>query len=44
MGSKRLKILDLQNHANQPMYSFDKDLILIYNGEIYNYLEIKMNL
>ena len=44
MGSKRLKILDLQNHANQPMYSFDKDLILIYNGEIYNYLEIKNEL
>ena len=44
MGSKRLKILDLQNHANQPMYNSNKNLTLIYNGEIYNYLELKNEL
>ena len=38
MGSKRLKIIDFQNQANQPMHNSNKDLTLIYNGEIYNYL------
>ena len=38
----RLKILDLNDRANQP-YIYKKNL-LIFNGEIYNYLEIKKNL
>ena len=37
--NSRLKILDKSSLANQPMTS-DKG-ILVFNGEIYNYLEIK---
>ena len=37
-GHTRLSIIDLDNEANQPM-EFD-DLILVFNGEIYNYKEL----
>ena len=37
--SSRLSIIDLDNRSNQPFKS--NDLILIFNGEIYNYLEIR---
>ena len=40
--ASRLKILDIEERSNQP-FKFD-ELILIYNGEIYNYLEIKNEL
>ena len=40
LGHRRLKIIDL-NTGDQPMYSFDKNIVLVFNGEIYNYLEIK---
>jgi hypothetical protein len=39
LGSNRLSIIDLSADANQPM-EFD-DLMIGYNGEVYNYLEIK---
>ena len=38
----RLKIIDLSNRSNQPFVL--KDNILIFNGEIYNYIEIKKKL
>ena len=38
----RLKIIDLDNRANQP-FRF-KNYILSFNGEIYNYLELKKHL
>ncbi len=38
----RLSIIDLNSRSNQP-YEF-KDKVLIFNGEIYNYLEIKKEL
>ena len=37
-GHTRLKIVDLDNEANQPMV-FD-DLLVVFNGEIYNYKEL----
>jgi asparagine synthase (glutamine-hydrolysing) len=40
----RLKIIDPSNDANQPMFSDDKRFILVYNGEIYNFLKIKSTL
>lgn len=40
--SSRLKIIDLNDRSNQPFFS--DDLVLIYNGEIYNYLEVKKEL
>ena len=42
LGHNRLSIIDLSDEANQPM-EFD-DLLIVYNGEIYNYLEIKNQL
>lgn len=38
----RLSIIDLSEFANQPMQ--DEDLVLVYNGEIYNFLEVRQSL
>jgi asparagine synthase (glutamine-hydrolysing) len=43
-GFRRLSIIDLSNEANQPMLSDDKQIVIVFNGEIYNYLEIKKEL
>lgn len=40
MGFKRLSIIDL-NTGMQPIYNEDKSIILICNGEIFNYRELK---
>ena len=40
----RLKIIDLSDNSNQPMFSEDKRFVISYNGELYNYLEIKKKL
>lgn len=40
----RLKIIDLSDESNQPMISSDGRFIISYNGELYNYLEIKKSL
>jgi asparagine synthase (glutamine-hydrolysing) len=42
IGHNRLSIIDLSEEANQPMH-FD-DFVIIFNGEVYNYLEIKKTL
>ena len=42
IGTTRLKILDLDKRSDMPM-KFD-DLIISFNGEIYNFLEIKEKL
>ena len=44
LGHRRLAIIDLDEHANQPFFSKDKNLVLIFNGEIYNFLKIKEEL
>lgn len=41
---RRLSIIDLSENGKQPMISSDKRWIISFNGEIYNYLEIKNNL
>ena len=41
ISMNRLKIIDLSNEANQPFKSKDKNITIIYNGEIYNYDELK---
>jgi asparagine synthase (glutamine-hydrolysing) len=43
-GHRRLSIIDLDSHAKQPMVSSCENFVLVFNGEIYNYLEIKKNL
>lgn len=40
-GHRRLSIVDLSESGNQPMFSHDRKYVLVFNGEIYNYLEIK---
>jgi asparagine synthase (glutamine-hydrolysing) len=44
IGHRRLAIIDLSEAASQPMVSKDERFILTYNGEIYNYKEIKKEL
>jgi len=44
IGHARLSIIDLSTAGNQPMKSVDGNLILTFNGEIYNYLEIRNEL
>jgi asparagine synthase (glutamine-hydrolysing) len=44
LGFRRLKILDLSDSANQPMVSQDKRFVFVFNGEIYNYLELRKEL
>ncbi len=40
----RLAILDTSDLGNQPMFSQDRSLCMVYNGEIYNYREIRKTL
>ena len=40
LAHRRLAIIDL-NTGQQPMFNKDKTLVIVFNGEIYNYLEIK---
>jgi|WetSurMetagenome_2_1015567.scaffolds.fasta_scaffold00255_21 asparagine synthase (glutamine-hydrolysing) len=44
MGHNRLSIIDLTSLANQPMWDGDHRYCLVYNGEIYNYLELRAEL
>ena len=41
LGHKRLSIIDLSSGANQPMLSADQNIVLAFNGEIYNFKEVK---
>lgn len=44
LGFRRLSILDLSEAGAQPLYSEDGNKILVFNGEIYNYTEIREDL
>ncbi len=41
LGQRRLSIIDLSAGGHQPMHTADGRYALIYNGEIYNYLELR---
>lgn len=41
LGHKRLSIQDLSEAGNQPMFSEDKQIVLTFNGEIYNFKELR---
>ncbi len=41
LGHNRLSIIDLSEAANQPFFSNDRRFCLVFNGEIYNYQELR---
>ncbi len=41
MGFRRLSIIDISETGDQPIYNEDKSLVLTFNGEIYNYRELR---
>jgi asparagine synthase (glutamine-hydrolysing) len=41
LGHLRLSIVDLNPESNQPFFSTCKQYVIIYNGEIYNYIELR---
>lgn len=44
LGHRRLSIIDLTTSGAQPMQSADGRYVIVFNGEIYNYLEIRREL
>src|SRR5262245_7144595 len=44
LGHRRLKIIDLSDSGRQPMTTADGRYTLIYNGELYNYRELRTQL
>ena len=44
LGFSRLSIIDLNSRSNQPMKTSNNEFIIVFNGEIYNYLEIRKEL
>ncbi len=44
LGFRRLSIIDLSPKGHQPMTNEDKTVWIIFNGEIYNYVELKKEL
>ena len=44
LGFRRLSIIDLSAHGSQPMFNEDKTISLVFNGEIYNFQELRKEL
>lgn len=44
LGHRRLSIIDVSTCGNQPIFNEDKSICVIFNGEIYNYEEIREEL
>jgi len=44
LGSRRLAIIDLTDEGTQPMTDVDGELRIVFNGEIYNYRELRVRL
>lgn len=44
LGSRRLKIIDLSERARMPMSNQDETIWLVFNGEIYNFLQLRKEL
>ncbi|MEL6562251.1 MAG: asparagine synthase (glutamine-hydrolyzing) [Bacteroidota bacterium] len=43
LGHRRLSIIDLDN-GQQPMFSEDKNCVIVFNGELYNFRELRIEL
>lgn len=44
LGHDRLAILDLTDNGNQPMFNEDRSVYIVFNGEIYNFRELREQL
>ncbi|MFL2983121.1 MAG: asparagine synthase (glutamine-hydrolyzing) [Candidatus Neomarinimicrobiota bacterium] len=44
LGHRRLSIIDLSSDGQQPMISYNKRYVISYNGEVYNFKEIRIEL
>jgi len=44
IGSRRLAIIDLSDEGKQPMWDVARELVIVFNGEIYNYAELRASL
>ena len=44
LGFRRLSIIDLSERGDQPIYNEDSSKVLVFNGEIYNYQELRKEL
>ncbi|HEX3027641.1 MAG TPA: asparagine synthase (glutamine-hydrolyzing), partial [Clostridia bacterium] len=44
MGFRRLSIIDIASTGDQPIYNEDRTLVLMFNGEIYNYQDLRKTL
>lgn len=44
LGHRRLSIIDISEAGTQPMFNEDGSIVLVFNGEIYNYQDIKKEL
>ena len=44
LGHKRLSIIDLSAKGRQPIFNDDKSLVIVYNGEVFNFQEIRKEL
>jgi asparagine synthase (glutamine-hydrolysing) len=44
LGSRRLAIIDLSDEGTQPMFDVQRELAIVFNGEIYNYPELRASL
>lgn len=44
LGHRRLSIIDLSEDGRQPMHNEDKSVWMVFNGEIYNYQELRPEL
>ena len=44
LGHRRLSIIDISSQGDQPIFNEDKSMVLVFNGEIYNYRDIRAEL
>lgn len=44
LGHRRLSIIDISSQGDQPIFNEDGSLVIVFNGEIYNYMDIREKL